>query len=335
MNEEAINTFINKYISEHLSPKPEHRTYISKKYEAICNLLGGTCFQAGSYARYTAIYPVHDLDIIYVVSDRSIKTDPLRFMEALRLKMEKSGIAGIEKVYMQSHSVTIVFNDSDGDTEFTIDIVPALELPERNHPYGDPIYEVPEILKLNKRNRKRRYEQASEEHPIIWVKTDPRGYITAASDLNDKNRNFRHATKFGKGWRHACKDEYEDGYCLKSFHLEQIFFRYFTDNPGATTLGAITHCLGWIPTALTQPQFKDRADESVFIDEYVRSLTPTEKALIIRLQAEAQQLILRLPGAANEAELEKLLDAILDVKKPRYSFPAATVVAQPRQPWAC
>jgi len=306
--------------------------YISEKYIAICELLGGTCFQAGSYARYTAIYPVHDLDVIYVVNDSTIKNDPVRFMRALQAKLKNSGIKGIKDVIMQTHSVTIIFEDSGEETGFTIDIVPALELAERNHPYGDPLYEVPEILKLNKHNRERRYEK-SADRPIEWVKTDPRGYIKAASDLNEANLNFRHATKFGKGWRHACKVEYEDDFRFKSFHFEQMFYRYFADNPGATTTDALIYCFGSLPTALDNPQFKDRADQDVFIDEYVGSLTPKEKQLIIRLQAEAQALVMKLPGVRDEAELEELLKAILDVKKPRPST-SSTVVAPSRQPWA-
>jgi hypothetical protein len=124
MNEVTINSFIDRYVRDHLSPRPEHREYISKKYEAVCGVLGGTCFQVGSYARYTAIYPVHDLDLIYVVNDVTIKNDPVRFMEALRVKLQKAGIKGVKKVYMQTHSVTLLFDDADGGAEFTIDIVP-------------------------------------------------------------------------------------------------------------------------------------------------------------------------------------------------------------------
>ena len=330
MNDNTINQVINNYVRDNLSPKPEHRTYISAKYAALCALLGGECFQAGSYARFTAINPVHDLDIIFVVKDAVIKLDPLRFMEALATKIKHSGIPGIKDVQVQTHSVTIVFEDSEA--EFSIDVVPALELPERNM-YHEPIYEVPEILKFNPHNRVRRYQNASLQ-PISWVKTDPRGYIRAASLLNESNPNFRHATKFGKGWRHFCKMTYEDNFKFKSFHFEQMFFRFFTNNPGASTTTAIITCLGAVPAALEQPQFADRADPSVFIDSYVRELNEAQKQLIVRLQAEAYALSVQLPGASSTEELKKMLNEILNVEKPKLSLGSPTVVARPRQPWA-
>lgn len=332
MNDAAINQVINNYVRDNLSPKPEHRAYISAKYEALCALLGGGCFQSGSYARFTAINPVHDLDIIYVVRDATIKLDPHRFMEALAAKIKGSGIPGIRDVRVQTHSVTIIFDDADAD--FSIDVVPALELMERNI-YHEPLYEVPEILKFNPHNRVRRYQNAALR-PISWVKTDPRGYTRAASLLNDTNPNFRHATKFGKGWRHFCKMAYEDDFKFKSFHFEQMFFRFFTDHPGASTTDAIIACIGAIPSALEQPQFKDRANDKVFIDEYVRELDGKQKSLIVKLQAEAYSQVMRLPGAANAEELHKMLNSVLDVEqpKPAAAYSAGTTVVRPRQPWA-
>lgn len=332
MNNDAINQVINNYVRDNLSPKPEHRTYISAKYEALCVLLGGGCFQAGSYARFTAINPVHDLDIIYVVKDSTIKIDPHRFMEALATKIKNSDIPGIKNVQVQTHSVTIIFDDSD--TNFSIDVVPALELMERNL-YHEPLYEVPEILKFNPHNRARRYQNAAIQ-PISWIKTDPRGYIRAASELNNANPSFRHATKFSKGWRHFCKMAYEDDFKFKSFHFEQMFFRFFTDHPGANTTDAIIACMGAIPAALEQPQFKDRANDKVFIDQYVRELDGKQKSLIVKLQAEAYAQAVRLPGATSADELHKMLNGILNVDRPKpaAAYSGATVVAPPRQPWA-
>src|SRR5258708_2248515 len=130
MNDDAINQVINNYVRDNLSPKPERRTYISAKYEALCALLGGECFQSGSYARFTAINPVHDLDMIYVVHDVTIKLEPHRFMEALAAKIKHSTIPGIKDVQVQNHSVTIIFEH--GDAYFSIDVVPPVEMMKRN-----------------------------------------------------------------------------------------------------------------------------------------------------------------------------------------------------------
>jgi hypothetical protein len=331
MSDDAINQAINNYVRDNLSPTPEHREYISKKYEALSAVLGGSCFQTGSYARFTAINPVHDLDVIYVVKDAAVKGDTQRFMEALAAKIRGFNIPGVKSVGVQSHSVKVLFSDNSDD--FSIDVVPALELTERNQ-YGDPLYEVPEILKLNPHNRTGRYQSAALK-PIEWSKSDPRGYIRAASDLNEENPNFRHAAKFGKGWRHACKMAYGDDFKFKSFHFEQMFHEYFVDNPLASTTDAIIACLGAIPAALERPQIADRADSSKFIDEYVRNLTADQKSLIVRLQAEAYALAQKLPGATSVAGVNDLLAKITNVQKTQQTTaPAATVVSRPHQPWA-
>ncbi len=62
MNDQILNQAINHYIKENLSPKQEQRDYITAKYAELRDFLSGNCFQAGSYARYTATDPVHDLD---------------------------------------------------------------------------------------------------------------------------------------------------------------------------------------------------------------------------------------------------------------------------------
>lgn len=330
MNESAINQVLNNYVRDNLSPRPEHRSYISIKYGLLCQLLGASnCYQVGSYARYTAINPVHDLDIIYVVRDATVKANPYRFMETLCRTIKDEKIPGVKDVQTQTHSVTIIFED--GDSDFSIDVVPALELAQRNN-YGEPMYEVPEILKLNHHNRVRRYQTAGTQ-PIKWIKTDPHGYIHAASDLNNDNPNFRHAAKFGKGWRHACKMIYGDDFKLKSFHFEQMFFYYFANHPKATTLEAVTACFGSIPVALERPQFQDRADRGIYIDSYIRELTPTQKSLINRLQADAYTIILRLPGSTSEDVLKESIDTIMRIEKPVVST-STTVVTQARQPWA-
>ncbi len=76
MNDERLNQIINKYISDNLSPTQEQRDYITEKYEELNNMLSGNCFQTGSYARFTAGNPVHDLDTFHPVRDASIEDDP-------------------------------------------------------------------------------------------------------------------------------------------------------------------------------------------------------------------------------------------------------------------
>lgn len=331
MDSAALNTIINDYVSDRLSPPPEQRAYIKKKYGELKIFLNQSCFRSGSYARFTAINPVHDLDVIYIV-DPSVYDDPAGFMRQLKIDIEKSAITNIEEVTAQTHSLTITFTDSD--TDFAIDVVPALDANEVNE-FGQPIYIVPEILEANRYHRQQRYALAATQ-PVEWIKSDPRGYIKAAIELNKITKNFRHGTKLGKGWRHACKVVYKDDYRLKSFHFELMFDDYFTHHPDATTLDAVTDCMNRISTAIHAPQFRDRADADKFIDQYITDLSDSEKRLLLELQTDACEIIDQLWSAADADEVRRLLDLLLTVRKPsKATAPAATTIASPRQPWAC
>lgn len=331
MDNNTLNEAINDYVSDHLSPRPEQRAYIKKKYAELKTFLNQSCFRSGSYARFTAINPVHDLDVIYVV-DPSVYDDPAGFMRQLKTDIEQSGITNIKKVTAQTHSLTITFTDSD--TDFGIDVVPAIETNDLDE-FGKPIYIVPEILEANSYHRQQRYMRAAQQ-PVEWIRSDPRGYIKAATELNKITKNFRHATKLGKGWRHACKMVYKDDFQFKSFHFELMFDDYFTNNPGATTLDALTDCMNAISTAIHAPQFRDRADASKFVDQYVTDLTDAEKRLLLELQTEACAIIEQLGSATDADEVRGLLDSLLTIRKPsRAAVPAASTIATPRQPWAC
>lgn len=330
MDDQALNNALNNYISTNFSPKSEDRTYISAKYEAIKAVIGSNVFQSGSYGRFTAIYPVHDLDVIYVCDDPLLQSEPLRFMRELKRKLNTANIPGVKSIDVQTHSVTIAFNDAD--SPFGIDIVPALELNELNE-FKEPVYRVPEILMVNHEKRQLRYIEAASK-PIDWVKSDPRGYIRAASQLNDSNSNFRHAVKLAKSWRHAAKHVHKDAFKLKSFHVELIVTDYFLAHPTATTAEALVESIGEIGTSLTVPSIPDRADRLSFIDEYVASLTTAERQLIYGMQVKAHVAAGEILAARSTAELQDSIARLTDIKADRVPVPVASAAAQPHQPWS-
>jgi hypothetical protein len=335
MDHDTINNIVNGYIRDNLSPKPEQRAYIAEKYVELKGFLDGVCFRSGSYPRYTSIDPVHDLDVIYPVTDVTVRDDPTILIHQLWKQLEdryKNSSTQVKRVYAQTHSVTVELADSpEGD--FSIDIVPAIELKEKNE-YSQALYSVPEILRLNRRNRQQRYDKASER-PIGWIKSDPRGYIKASSDLNEANSDFRHAAKLVKGWRHACKMAYKDDFKLKSFHLEQIVSMFFKANPNFSTIEAVVACLKALPDHLSSAQIPDRADSTRLIDGYVDSLTDAERTLIIRLQADALLIAQQLPACVNKEDVFDNLKTLTTVTKPR-QFVASPIARNitPRQPWA-
>ena len=333
MSPQNINSTVNNFVRDNLSPKPTQREYISEKYAELKGFLGNSCFQAGSYARYTAIDPVHDLDVIYPIQDASVQQNPARLINALRVNLieqYKGSPTQVKEITAQTHSVTIMFSDSpEGD--FSVDVVPAVELAEKNN-YGQPLYSVPEILRMNHRKRARRYDNSSV-NPIGWIKSDPRGYTKAASDLNDTNSDFRHATKLIKGWRHACKVAYGGDFKLKSFHLEQIVRLHFEANPQTTTVEALVGCLSTLPSYMAKPQIADRADRSQLIDQYIAELTKPELDLILQLQSKATHVANQVVSSQSAAEVVEVLHELLTIEKPRPSTPPPRPVT-PQQPWA-
>ena len=67
---------IVEYIENNLSPTKEEREQISQRYEELSKMLKGTNFQSGSYARFTAITPVNDLDVIWEVDPELLNKIP-------------------------------------------------------------------------------------------------------------------------------------------------------------------------------------------------------------------------------------------------------------------
>ena len=330
MDDTTLNTALNNFISSNFSPKPDDRTYISTKYEAVRAVIGNNVFQSGSYGRFTAIYPVHDLDVIYVCDDPLLQSQPLKFMQALKGKLDAANIDGVKAINVQTHSVTIEFSDANGP--FGIDIVPARELDELNE-FREPLYLVPEILMVNHQRRQERYVNAATD-PINWIKSDPRGYIKAASNLNDANANFRHAVKLVKAWRHAAKRAHKDTFKLKSFHLELIVTNYFLAHLGATTAEAVVESIGEVGTSLTTPSIPDRADRLSFVDEYVAGLSSAERQLIYDLQTKAHATAATILAADDTTQLQSAIINLTNVSSSTVVMPTASAPAQPHQPWA-
>ncbi len=331
MNIDEINSQINIYVSKNLTPTDIERAYVSEKYAVIRGLLGEACFQTGSYARFTSISPVHDLDIIYPVSDRHVQDDPSGIINLMQSMLQK-GLSDqpVKSIVVQTHSITIEFLDSPKGG-FSIDVVPAVELGIKNE-FGDSIYMVPEILRFSKENRISLYKMASS-HPIKWIRSDPKGYIKAAGNLNETNSDFRHSAKLLKGWRHACKSVYGDLFKLKSFHIEQICYQYFIEHNMNMTLDGAIDCIAALPNYLEDPQFPDRADMTKFIDEYVNELSPNEIQLILKLQSDALNIVRFLYEATALKDVDEKLDSLLGMKKTNIYSPVP-VLTSGKSPWA-
>src|SRR3989344_6587554 len=67
MKKNRFNEKFREYSRDVLSPKIKEREFVSKVYSSFQKVLGeNNSIQIGSYPRFTAITPLHDLDILYI-----------------------------------------------------------------------------------------------------------------------------------------------------------------------------------------------------------------------------------------------------------------------------
>ncbi len=106
-----------------LSPTERERGVISRIYSSLQEILGkNDCIQIGSYPRYTAITPIHDLDILYVIgewSDNDLQ-DPERALSEVKELIKSNYDDYCPNGYsydvgVQNHSVVI---ELKGEAEF-------------------------------------------------------------------------------------------------------------------------------------------------------------------------------------------------------------------------
>jgi len=320
MKKETVNGIVNAHIKSHLSPKPTERDMVSREYEALCGFVGDTCFQSGSFARFTSTTPVNDLDVIWRIPDAFLDSDVLRKM-AEPNKFDPSAVLNklaqnLRESYLkegrqvrivpQSHSVGIYFGKTDD--EFSIDLVPAIAVGRQNE-YGYDIYWVPEIAELSK---SRRAQQYASGRPIDWLLSDPRGYIEDARELNDSNDNFRKVSKFLRKWRRGCKRRNPE-FRLKSFHTELIVNDIFKRNPGIDTVSAIIAFFDTFGAYFVAPSFPDRADSTRHVDGYISSLTQEERNDVnARVRAGGAKVHEMLDGAVTEDDVRRVMGQVLD-----------------------
>lgn len=346
----TINSKFQNYAQKNLSPIEKERKFISQEWERIQSFLKGDNFQSGSYARFTSITPVNDLDGIWVLPEdsmvkifhekfvqKSVAIDPEKdlqihnIIEDLAKELEKKYKEKKINVEIkpQSHSVGIYFIDKDN---FSIDIVPAIPTNENNE-FGDPFFLVPEVLLKSHKARRDFYksiEKGEINGKIQWIKSDPKGYKENAKQLNDKNSDFRKAVKFPKRWKFNCKNQ-NDNFPLKSFHIEAIITFYFEEDSTITCFEAVDKFFLELPKFLKKPHFPDRANEKQLTDEYIDDVPETEKKLVLDKQQKALEIIEKIKDEEfSDKELNELLN-----EEVKINIPASISRVKPNsQPYA-
>ena len=267
MEKTGFNSKFRAY-ARTLSPTKEERDFVTKVYDSFCATLEEEkCLIIGSYARYTTVRPLHDLDILYTLGEWDEQNHPnvqeLLQDTAKKIKDEYTEHNPTDydiEVVLQTHSVTVIFRKND-DEIFSVDVVPGYTLSKNE--FEQDTYKIPE--KGNKDTN--------------WIATDPRGYIKIAERINDLNPDFRKAVKIIKSWKASCKKKEQD-FGLKSFHIEQIVLEYFQESHDLEIFDAVFKFFVDLNENIESPKIKDRADKNRYIDEYLNDLSDKQKGLI-------------------------------------------------------
>lgn len=351
MSDNEINNIIKRYVRNTLSPTKDEQSYVSNKYDTLKQILGQSCFRAGSFARYTAVRPLHDLDVIWITDDQAVMDDPETALRQLasHLQTEYDKLDGIKpKITTQTHSVTLLFEDTEDEDGFSIDIVPATHSldPTLKNEFEDPILIVPEIIKLNHTNRSSFYANRQPGSDVGWIYTDPKGYISLATNLDkDTNGDYRKAAKFIKAWRSGLKRVIGDDWKLKSFHVEQICAEEYGADTDMNVLETIRSVFSAMPNYIKDaPSIEDRAytqlEEDKYIDEYLvdsNKVNEEDKAVILDRIRQSDQLIGQLSACINEEEVIAILERLTQQRKDTIatsSIPRQTTHKAPAQPYA-
>jgi len=317
MKKNEFNSEFRTYVREKISPTNCYdkncgkcdKCFITKIYDSFESVLSQNCIQIGSYPRFTAIKPLHDLDILYILENWEEQNhNPQKSLEELLKKIESDYVNPTNykiEISQQTHSITIIFKDNNDEELFSVDIVPAYIFSKNE--FQQDTYKVPEVLrKKHGEKRKEFYQKLSEEHKEMnWIHTDPRGYIEVAKQVNKSNNDFRKTVKFIKAWKNSCKEKHDD-FKLNSFHIEQVITKYFKENSNLEIFDSIFNFFVEVPEIISSSQIENRASGEENIDEYINKLTDEQKQKII----EARDCFLKkLEEFSESNSVENLINA--------------------------
>ncbi|PIP56229.1 hypothetical protein COX05_04180, partial [candidate division WWE3 bacterium CG22_combo_CG10-13_8_21_14_all_39_12] len=326
MTKDTFNAKLREY-AKTVSPTSEERELISGEggiYKSINNTLDiNNTLQIGSYPRFTAITPVHDLDILFVAGswhdDWSLEQfSPKKAIAGLQKEFENrytppQGYAVI-KLSPQTHSITIELKSDNH--EFSVDIVPAYSFSKNE--YGDDMYMVPEIVRVSSHTKRQKvYNQKYARcENIGWIKSDPRGYIKVATEV-DQNTDFRKTVKFIKTWKTNLQEE-DEGLKLKSFHLEQVVTQMYQADSSLTIYDAIFNFFYYLPDIINVPnQIQDRADPQSYIDEYLDRFNEGQKS---KFKQARDGFLIKLENLGVDDDVSDLVDIIFYNRPQSESF---------------
>jgi hypothetical protein len=307
MKKDSFNSILRSFVKNNISPTESERAFVSSIYDSIKSTLDNSCIQVGSYPRFTATRPLHDLDVLYIIGNweennhNASETLKLLYSKIQREYQNPTKLTLV--LSLQSHSINLSYKDSEKEI-FSVDIVPAYIISKNE--FNDDIYMVPEVIRKKHGKPRNEYYQRllTESAEMDWIISDPRGYIEIAKRVNQSNKDFRRTVKFIKAWKYYCKEKNNE-FGLKSFHIEQVVTEYYQNNNSMEIYDAIFKFFVNIPEIISSPRIKDRANNNRYIDEYLSDLTKGQKEKII----EARDcFLIKLEYFSEEDTVSKLIE---------------------------
>lgn len=311
---------LNSKLRDHarqLSPTAADQDLISKVYQSLSDLFGtANCIQIGSYPRFTAITPIHDLDVLYVLGqwdeNNHSPEATLRNLHRLLGTNYINPTRLTTRVSLQTHSVTIEYS-SGTNVVLSVDIVPAYTF--LTNEYQLPTYRVPEVIRQSS-HEKRHSTPWDSSQESGWIHSDPRGYIAAATAVG-VNSDFRKAVKIAKDWKNKLKAEDKD-LKLKSFHLEQVITQMFRDNELLDLADAVFNFFVELPAHISTPnQIADRANPDKYIDDYLVDLNQTQLDKII---VARDNVLIALEQASPNTDISSVFEPNFTSRNPDEQF---------------
>lgn len=322
MKKDEFNTEFREQ-THTLSPRQSERDLISEIYESICDFLGAdSCLQIGSYPRFTAITPVHDLDVLYIIGSWDENHhDPTTILKDLASRFNEyinPTDYSVELAPLQTHSIGILFKDNSGEEVFSVDIVPAYIFSKNE--FDEDTYKIPEVAtRRHGKNRIEYYQELSEQRREIgWIASDPRGYIHIAFELDQTtNGEFRKTAKIIKRWKNNLAEE-DESLKLKSFHVEQVIVSLFQENIDLEIFDVVFKFFMELSEIIDNPnQIKDRADNDKFVDGYLVQFTEEQKD---KIKCARDGFLIKLENYDGNDTIEELLEIWFHSRKPAEEF---------------
>lgn len=320
-----LNAWLRQFVKDNLNISDDEISLASKKYEEVDGILEGHTFLNGSRARHTAVKPLNDIDIFWVLDKKSeifqkslIGQDQIdihKVLDDLEKHLTEHYRNTPAKIIKGEHSVGIYFYGNRD--KFSADVVPAI-------PQDDGKFRIPKTAHMSVWKRRAYYQEAHNFDEIKWILSHPKAYIEECQHLDDlTDGNFRHAVRIVKSWRRSCKKA-DDSIKLKSFHLECVIAEIFKENRHFSCLDAVEYFFKNLETEFLQtPCIPDKAggrnidDYMVEDDEF--SLSPIKPVL-----SSAQSIIDGIKNSHTEDELLALAKK-LTLEPPRIPTHSATV----------